>query len=142
MNTVKSVIRAQIDISDEALEGAMKRGREALRVATRQGNMVENVEIRSDAGLGVCAIRVDELSESTFISNRQNINWADLPDEIANSMAVMDTMAFLPIENIKQALRANSEAAPTWEVRDVEGRECQLRCMDRPIISRFSIQFR
>ena len=49
---------AQIDISDEALEGAMKRGREALRVATRQGNMVGNMEIRPDAGLGVCAIRV------------------------------------------------------------------------------------
>jgi hypothetical protein len=72
---------AQIDISDDALKGAMKRGKEALRVATRRGNMVENGEIRSDAGLGVCAIRVDELSESTFISNRQNIKWTQLPDK-------------------------------------------------------------
>ena len=50
-----------------------------------------------------------------------------MPDEIADSMAVMDTMTFLPIENIKQALRANSGVAPTWVVRDMEGRECQLR---------------
>ena len=89
--------------------------------------MVENGEIRSDTGLGMCAIRVDELSESTFISNRQNIKWAELPDEIASSMAGMDTMTFLPFENIKQALRTNSAAAPTWVVRDVEGKECQLQ---------------
>jgi len=118
---------AQINISDEALEGAMSRGREALSVATRQGNMVGDMEIWPEAVLGVCAIRVDELSKDTFISNRLNINWADLPDDMANSMAEVDTMTFLPIENINQALRANSGVAPTWVVRDVAGRECHLR---------------